>query len=76
MEASVTRQPDLNYSDWSLVIELLERHAAALPVEIRHTSTRRMRDDLRVRLAAVEAIIAKITAAMPHPAETASAASS
>ena len=42
-------QPTLSESEWELVIQLLERERAELPVEIRHTRMSSVREELHLR---------------------------
>jgi len=42
-------QPTLSESEWELVIQLLERERAELPVEIRHTRLSSVREELHLR---------------------------
>ena len=60
MESSEQRAPDLSAEEWALVLQLVEREDALLPVEISHSATRRMREELRSRMTMVEQIAAKI----------------
>jgi len=60
MAPSEQRGPDLSTDEWALVLQLVEREDALLPVEISHSATRRMREELRSRMTMVEMIAAKI----------------
>ena len=64
MEAIDRRTPELTAEEWSLILQLVERENALLPVEISHSATRRMREDLRARMTLVEHIAAKIRGAV------------
>ncbi len=55
-------RPTLTDEEWSLVVELLERESVELPVEIRHTSTREFREQLRARLNLVDGLLARLHA--------------
>ena len=53
-------QPKLSEAEWDLVVELLERERAELPVEIRHTRTATVRDELRRREHALDELLARL----------------
>jgi len=53
----------LSRAEWDLVIELLERERAELPVEIRHTRTATVRDELHQRRDMVQQLLDRLTAA-------------
>ena len=42
-------ETQLSNKEWDLIVELLERERAELPVEIHHTRTSSVREDLRER---------------------------
>ena len=52
--------PELSTEEWALVLQLVEREDALLPIEISHSATRAMREHLRARMTLVEQIAAKI----------------
>jgi len=45
----MTGHVTLSEAEWELVVELLEHERAELPVEIRHTRTSSLRDELHRR---------------------------
>ena len=53
-------QPVLSEAEWDLVVELLERERAELPVEIRHTRTATVRDELRGREKMVDGLLGRL----------------
>ena len=61
----MTDQPELAEAEWDLVVELLERERAELPVEIRHTRTASVRDELHRR----EDMVRDLLARLRRPAE-------
>jgi len=61
----MTDQPELSEAEWDLVVELLERERAELPVEIRHTRTASVRDELHRR----EDMVRDLLARLRRPAE-------
>jgi hypothetical protein len=56
-------KPILTDQEWDLAVDLLERRRNELAVEIRHTSTREMRERLRAQLDLVSGLLAKVQAA-------------
>jgi hypothetical protein len=60
--------PSLSNEEWTLVLQLVEREDALLPVEISHSATRRMREELRARMTMVEQIATKIRCAVSEMA--------
>jgi hypothetical protein len=58
-------QPKLSEAEWDLVVELLERERAELPVEIRHTRTASVRDELHRR----EDMVSDLLTRLRKPAE-------
>lgn len=66
MEITERRKPDLTPGEWSLLLELLDREDAQLPVEIHHSATRRMRELLRDRKRLVEQLRLRIREAVPE----------
>ena len=56
----MTLQPVLTEAEWNVVLELLIHQRRDLLVEIRHTSTRKYRDELRERLQIVEEILQRL----------------
>ena len=60
------KPPDLTAAEWGLVLQLLERERALLPVEVRHTATRKMREDLKFRLEMIEELVKKVSPAVPQ----------
>jgi hypothetical protein len=56
-------KPMLTDQEWDLAVDLLERRRNELAVEIRHTSTREMRERLRAQLDLVSGLLAKVQAA-------------
>ena len=64
-------RPLLTEQEWDLALELLEREWRELVVEIRHTTTREMRDRLKEKLQLVEGLLAKVTQATARPAAAA-----
>ena len=53
-------EADFSEAEWELIVELLERERAELPVEIRHTRTSSVRDDLRGRAEMVKRLLARL----------------
>ncbi len=53
-------QPTLTESEWALVIELLEREMEDLPVEIHHTRSSQMRNELSQRREMVRQLLARL----------------
>lgn len=60
MSPAIQEQPVLSNTEWGLVVELLERERANLPIEIHHTATRNFRDQLKKRLESVEALLSRL----------------
>lgn len=56
-------QPTLTEAEWALVIELLEREMEELPVEIHHTRSSQMRNELSQRREMVRELLARLRAA-------------
>ena len=56
--------PVLSEHEWDLVLELLERERFQLPIEIHHTRTRTLREELRTRLAVVEDLVLRVSHAV------------
>ena len=56
-------KPILTDQEWDLAVDLLERRRNELAVEIRHTSTREMREKLRAQLDLVSGLLAKVQSA-------------
>lgn len=63
MVGSSVAQPVLSAEEWTLVVELLEREQAHLPVEIRHTRTHAFKEQLRHRLDEIERLLARLNPA-------------
>jgi len=53
-------QPTLTEAEWSLVIGLLEREMEELPVEIHHTRSSQMRNELTQRREMVRELLARL----------------
>jgi len=53
-------QPELNESDWSLLLDLLENERRNLPPEIHHTDAPQMHEDLQQRLKKISDLIERI----------------
>ena len=51
---------DFSEVELELIVELLERERAELPVEIRHTRTSNMRDELRGRAEMVRQLLGRM----------------
>ncbi len=49
--------PELSETEWELVAELLERERGDLAVEIRHTRTSTVREELRQRAEVVKSLL-------------------
>ena len=60
MEAILSRDPSLSKEERDIVIELLDRECANLPVEIHHTRTGKFREYLRHRQEIVERILMRL----------------
>jgi len=60
METAQAAVPVLGREDWALIRDLLENAHRTLPIEIRHTDSRAMREHLRHRLDAVERLLEQI----------------
>jgi hypothetical protein len=54
--------PELSMEEWALLLQLLERERGDLPVEIRHTRTRSVRDELRRREEMVDDLLQRLRA--------------
>ena len=57
----MTDQPELSESEWALVANLLERERGELSVEIRHTRTSTVRDELRQRAEMVKDLLSRLS---------------
>jgi hypothetical protein len=53
-------QPVLSQSEWELVIELLEKERGELPVEVRHTRTSNVREELRAREQTIDQLLERL----------------
>jgi hypothetical protein len=53
-------QPQLNEAEWALVAELLEREEHDLPVEIHHTRSSSVKEELHQRLEMVRDLVARV----------------
>ena len=53
-------QPELSAAEWALVVELLQRERSELPVEIRHTRTSSVREELHRRQELVQDLLQKL----------------
>ena len=51
---------DFSEVEMELIVELLERERAELPVEIRHTRTSSLRDELRGRAEMVRQLLGRV----------------
>ncbi|MBN2474606.1 MAG: hypothetical protein JXB62_08355 [Pirellulales bacterium] len=56
----MTDQPTLSEAEWSLVADLLERERGELSVEIRHTRTSTVREELRQREKTVKGMLNRL----------------
>lgn len=56
----------LSDEEWNLIRELLERELEELPVEIRHTRSARLREDLTRRRDLVRGLLARLPSAAEH----------
>jgi|OpeIllAssembly_1097287.scaffolds.fasta_scaffold1507462_2 hypothetical protein len=57
-------QPRLSVAEWELIVELLERERAELPVEIHHTRNSEYRDELHRRAKMVQELIEELRVPM------------
>ncbi len=57
----MTDQPELSEAEWALVANLLERERGELSVEIRHTRTATVRDELRQRAEMVKDLLSRLS---------------
>ena len=53
-------EADFSEAEWELIVELLERERAELPIEIRHTRTSNVRDNLRGRAEMVKRLLGRM----------------
>jgi hypothetical protein len=53
-------QPKLSEAEWALVIELLESEQGELPVEIHHTRSSHLREELRRRAEMVQDLLSRL----------------
>jgi hypothetical protein len=53
-------QPFLSELEWQIIIGLLEAERRELPVEIRHTDSIAVHEELRRRMASVDELLAKL----------------
>ncbi len=51
---------DFSEAEMELIVELLERERAELPIEIRHTRTSSLRDELRGRAEMVRQLLGRV----------------
>jgi len=51
---------DFSEAELELIVELLERERAELPIEIRHTRTSHVRDELRGRAEMVRQLLGRL----------------
>ncbi len=58
-------QPELSEAEWELVVELLQHERGELPVEIRHTRTSRVREELHQRQDMVRQLLERLKKPMP-----------
>ncbi len=56
----MTGQTELSEAECELLVELLEHERSELPVEIRHTRTSSVRDELRRRAVAVKELLGRL----------------
>jgi len=56
----MTDQPKLSEVEWALVADLLERERGELSVEIRHTRTATVREELRQREELVKGLLGRL----------------
>ncbi len=57
-------QPRLSAAEWELIVELLERERAELPVEIHHTRSSEYRDELHRRAKMVQDLLDQLRVPM------------
>jgi hypothetical protein len=57
-------QPKLSAAEWELIVELLERERAELPVEIHHTRSAEYRDELHQRAKLVQGLLEELRVPM------------
>ena len=55
-------EPKLSEAEWALLVELLERERSELPVEIHHTRSARLREELHRRAALVQELLGRLRA--------------
>ena len=58
-------QPDLAESEWTLIVELLQREQSELPTEIHHTRSSTLRDELRARRKMVDGLLHRLKTPQP-----------
>jgi Trp operon repressor len=58
-------RPQLNETEWALLVNLLEREEQELPPEIHHTRTADMKEELTQRLHMVRALLSRLRTPMP-----------
>ena len=56
----MTDQPELSEAEWALMLELLQRERSELPVEIRHTRTSSVREELHRRQEMVQGLLQRL----------------
>jgi hypothetical protein len=71
MNPATWPQPELNDAEWDLILQLLEAKSVVLPTEIHHTHKLAYRNELRHRLALVEALIEKLKPSLEQEARSA-----
>ena len=54
--------PDISYSEWALLVELLQREQNTLPEEIGRARLAEAKEDLRGRLGLVESLLERLQA--------------
>jgi len=62
-------QPVLNDREWRLVAELLHEEMRELPVEIRHTDSPRVHNDLHERMKLVSELLRKVDPSPGQPGD-------
>ena len=50
----------LSSAEWELIIEMLERERSELPVEIHHTRSSQMRDELSSRREMIRGLLTRV----------------
>ncbi len=61
----MTDQPELSEAEWALMLELLQRERSELPVEIRHTRTSSLREELHRRQEMVQGLLQRLKKPTP-----------